>query len=121
VLDTRVAHARERLARLTLDPAVLDRITRRAGERLAGLERVLAQLDPDAPLQRGYARVTAGDGRTLIDKVVAAREPRLTLHFRDGTLDVAPADGPPPPPPSSPAPVAKAKPKPAEPRQASFL
>ena len=120
VLDTRVAHARDRLARLTLDPAVLDRITRRAGERLAGLERVLAQLDPDAPLQRGYARVTAGDGRTLIDKAVAVREPRLTLHFRDGTLDVAPADGP-PPPPVSPTPTAKAKPRPAEPRQASFL
>ncbi|MFZ5664443.1 MAG: exodeoxyribonuclease VII large subunit [Pseudomonadota bacterium] len=120
VLDTRVGHARERLARLTLDPAVLDRITRRAGERLAGLERVLAQLDPDAPLQRGYARVTAGDGRTLIDKAVAAREPRLTLHFRDGTLDVAQADGP-PPPPVSPTPKAKAKPRPAEPRQASFL
>ncbi|MCH2237159.1 MAG: exodeoxyribonuclease VII large subunit [Blastomonas sp.] len=120
VLDTRVAHARDRLARLTLDPAVLDRITRRAGERLAGLERVLAQLDPDAPLQRGYARVTAGDGRTLIDKAVAVREPRLTLHFRDGTLDVAPADGP-PPPPVSPTPAAKTKPRPAEPRQASFL
>lgn len=120
VLDTRVAHARERLARLTLDTAMLDRITRRAGERLAGLERVLAQLDPDAPLQRGYARVTASDGRTLIDKAGAAREPCLTLHFRDGTLDVAPADGP-PPPPSSLAPAAKPKPRPAEPRQASFL
>lgn len=120
VLDTRVAHARERLARLTLDPSVLDRITGRAGERLAGLERVLAQLDPDAPLQRGYARVTAGDGRTLIDKAAAAREPRLTLHFRDGVLDVSPADGS-SPPPSSPAPAVRTKPKPAEPRQASFL
>ncbi len=115
VLDARAGLARERLARLTLDPAVLERITRRAGERLAGLERVLAQLDPDAPLQRGYARVTSGDGRTLIDKASATGEPALTLHFRDGTLDVAPVDG------AVPAPAPRAKPKPSEARQPSFL
>lgn len=115
VLDARAGLARERLARLTLDPAVLERITGRAAERLAGLERVLAQLDPDAPLQRGYARVTAADGRTLIDKAAAAGEPSLKLHFRDGVLDVAPADGPVTPP------AARPKPKPAEPRQPSFL
>ncbi len=115
VLDARAGLARERLARLTLDPAVLERITRRAGERLAGLERVLAQLDPDAPLQRGYARVSAADGRTLIDKASASGEPALKLHFRDGVLDVVPVEGPVVPP----APRSKAKPP--EARQPSFL
>ena len=115
VLDARAGLARERLARLTLDPAVLERITRRAAERLVGLERVLAQLDPDAPLQRGYARVSAGDGRTLIDKATASGEPMLKLHFRDGTLDVAPVDGPVAPPAPRP------KPKPSQSRQPSFL
>lgn len=115
VLDARAGLARERLARLTLDPAVLERITRRAAERLAGLERVLAQLDPDAPLQRGYARVSAADGRTLIDKAAAAAEPSLKLHFRDGVLDVVPVDGPVAPP------TPRAKPKPSEARQPSFL
>ncbi len=115
VLDARAELARERLARLTLDPAVLERITRRAAERLAGLERVLAQLDPDAPLQRGYARVSAADGRTLIDKAAAAAEPSLKLHFRDGVLDVVPVEGPVAPP------TPRAKPKPSEARQPSFL
>lgn len=115
VLDARAGLARERLARLTLDPAVLERITRRAAERLAGLERVLAQLDPDAPLQRGYARVSAADGRTLIDKAAAAAEPSLKLHFRDGVLDVVPVEGPVAPP------TPRAKPKPSEARQPSFL
>jgi exodeoxyribonuclease VII large subunit len=116
VLETRAALASERLNRLAGDPAVLDRIAARAAERLAGLERVLTQLDPDAPLQRGYARVTADDGRTLVDRVAAKGEPRLTLHFRDGTLDVSPVEGAPSPPGP-----ARARPKPAEPRQPSFL
>lgn len=123
VLDGRAGLARERLARLQLDPAMLERITARAGERLAGLERVLAQLDPDAPLQRGYARVESADGRTLLDRVQAAGEARLMLHFRDGVLDVVPIDnaaggaGA----SSARAPAPRAKPKPAEPRQSSLF
>jgi exodeoxyribonuclease VII large subunit len=121
VLDGRAGLARERLARLRLDPAMLDRITARASERLAGLERVLAQLDPDAPLQRGYARVAAADGRTLLDRASAADEPSLALHFRDGVLDVLPADGPVPPPGRTPPPAPRPKAKPAEPRQTSLF
>lgn len=117
VLDARLGLARERLARQRLDTGVLDRIAGRAGERLVALERVLAQLDPDAPLQRGYARVEASDGRTVLDRAVAAGEARLLLHFRDGVLDVVPADGPATPP----APTARPKAKPASPHQPSFL
>ena len=131
VLDARLGLARERLARLRLDAGVLDRIAARAGERLAGLERVLAQLDPDAPLQRGYARVEGSDGRTLLDRAAAAGEPRLLLHFRDGVLAVVPADDPGPPgallaapapaPAAVPAPAPRAKAKAAKPHQPSFL
>ncbi|MDM7928983.1 exodeoxyribonuclease VII large subunit [Blastomonas fulva] len=121
VLDARAGLARERLSRLRLDPAMLERIATRAGERLAGLERVLAQLDPDAPLQRGYARVTAADGRTLLDRASAQREPSLALHFRDGVLDVVPADGPVPPPPRTPPAAVRPKPQATEPRQSSLF
>jgi exodeoxyribonuclease VII large subunit len=121
VLDARAGLARERLARLRLDPGMLERITVRAQERLAGLERVLAQLDPDAPLQRGYARVTAADGRTLLDRAAAAGEPRLALHFRDGLLDVVPIDGPVPSSGRTPSPAPRAKAKPVEPRQTSLF
>lgn len=80
----------------------------RAQERLAGLARLHASLNPDAVLQRGYVRVTGADGATLTSRAAAADEPSLTLHFRDGALKVAPGDGPPAPSRSRPA--AKAPP-----------
>jgi exodeoxyribonuclease VII large subunit len=73
-----------------LRPALLTARHARAEERLAGFARVHRQLSPDAPLQRGYARVSA-PGKTLVgSRAAASGEPRLTLHFHDGTLDVAP-------------------------------
>ncbi|MEQ1497684.1 MAG: exodeoxyribonuclease VII large subunit [Novosphingobium sp.] len=90
-------------ARLSL-PLVSARLDQARG-RLEGLSRLFASLDPDRVLQRGYARVSAADGRTLVDRAAAAAEPMLTLHFRDGELTVGAA---------GPAPGrAAAKPKPA--------
>jgi exodeoxyribonuclease VII large subunit len=50
----------------------------------------MRSLDPDSVLQRGYARVTDRTGRTLTTAAEAAREPALTLRFRDGALDASP-------------------------------
>jgi exodeoxyribonuclease VII large subunit len=47
-------------------------------------------------LARGYVRVTASDGRTLTNREAAMGESSLTLHFRDGVMDVTPAKRPPP-------------------------
>jgi len=63
---------------------------RSATQRLAALERVMRSLDPDSVLQRGYARVTAADGRTLTTAADAGKEHSLTVRFRDGPLDVVP-------------------------------
>ena len=63
-----------------------------AAGKLAGLARLLRSLDPDTVLGRGYVRVTDGAGRTLVDRAAAAGLPALTLRFRDGLLDVLPAD-----------------------------
>jgi len=82
----------------------------RAQERLAGLARLHASLNPDAVLQRGYVRVTAGDGATLTTRVAAASESTLVLHFRDGELTVAPGDVPPPAAPSRSRPAPKTPP-----------
>ena len=57
-------------------------------ERLDALWRIAQSLNPDAVLERGYARVTAADGRTLTSRALAAQEAALALHFRDGVLDV---------------------------------
>ncbi len=93
--------------RLSL-PLLASRVEAARG-RLEGLSRLFVSLDPDRVLARGYVRVTAGDGRTLTGKAAAAQEPALTLHFRDGTLDVAPTAGGtsrPPARPRHPAPPA---------------
>ena len=59
---------------------------------LDGLARLFVSLDPDRVLQRGYARITAPDGRTLVDRSAAAGEAALTIHFRDGALAATPLD-----------------------------
>lgn len=73
----------------------------RAQDRLAAMARFFHSLDPDRVLQRGYVRVTAGE-RVLMDRADAAREPALTLHFRDGQLAVVPAAAAPRPKSSAP-------------------
>jgi exodeoxyribonuclease VII large subunit len=89
----------------------------RAQERLAGLGRLYASLNPDAVLQRGYVRVTASDGATLTNRGAAAAETALVLHFRDGALGVVPGESA-----AAPAPVrARSLPKPAPPEQGKLL
>lgn len=88
----------------------------RARERLAGLARLHASLNPDAVLQRGYVRVTGAGGATLTSREAAAAQALLTLHFRDGDLPVSPVGGAPP------APVrARPAPRPAPPEQGKLL
>src|SRR3546814_13761240 len=57
-----------------------------ARDALAPVTRVLPQLDPRLPLQRGYALVTSVDGQALTSRDRAAQETALVLEFRDGTL-----------------------------------
>ena len=80
-----------------LRPRLLEARAGQSAERLRGLGRVLDQLNPKAPLSRGYALVEAPGGQLVPSRAAAAGEPRLTLHFHDGTLDVstsAPARAP---------------------------
>jgi exodeoxyribonuclease VII large subunit len=71
-----------------LSAPLLQANLRNAGQRLAALERVMRSLDPDAVLERGFARVTDAAGRTLTSAAQAGKEPALTLRFRDGALGV---------------------------------
>ena len=76
------------LQRLQLRPANLHKRLADAGERLDRMWRLAAQLHPDKPLSRGYARVTDADGVTMTSRAAAAAHRRLTLVFRDGQLPV---------------------------------
>jgi len=114
-LRDRAAQARERLqhdnARLV--PTLLRHRLERGRDRLAATVRLMASLDPDAVLQRGYVRVTGAAGRTVTDAATARGEAALVLKFRDGALDVAPLAGE----QRKPRPVASTKRPVALPRQ----
>jgi exodeoxyribonuclease VII large subunit len=113
LLAARLDHARHRLAAQRLTPALVTGRIAAQRERLDGLARLMVSLNPDTVLERGYVRVTAADGRTLVTKVAAAQEAVLSLHFRDGELAVTPMGARPH------RPVAKEKP--ASPEQGKLL
>lgn len=110
-LLTRTAtEARRRLERARLVPALVERPLRQGADRLAALTRVMSQLHPEKPLERGYAIIRSADGKALTTRAEAAGEARLTLQWRDGTIDAVPAGSTLPPAPR-PAP----RPRPATP------
>ncbi len=94
-LRDRAGAAREALAhdRVRLSPALLRHRVERAQDRLAAAKRLMDTINPNNLLQKGYVRVTGTQGQTLVDAAAAKGEAALTLHFRDGPLDVAPLAG----------------------------
>ncbi len=84
----------EALARANRDlpTAMTERLTSEC-ERLAALTRVLAQLDPKAPLQRGFALVETQDEKVIADAEAARRAGALRLRFADGSVDARVEDG----------------------------
>ncbi|MBA3879502.1 MAG: exodeoxyribonuclease VII large subunit [Sphingobium sp.] len=88
-LAARIARARMPLDRASavLRPAMLERQLSVARDRLARTERLLAAVNPDALLQKGYVRVSTRSG-TLVASAAAARAAgTVTLHFGDGSVD----------------------------------
>ncbi|MXO65587.1 exodeoxyribonuclease VII large subunit [Altericroceibacterium endophyticum] len=107
VVQRRVAEEKRRLERVGLTPALLQRRLGKWRDDLEKLARVLPQLDPKLPLERGFARVVAPDGQTIGSRSAAVAQSSLTLEFRDGELQVRtdtadtsapPASGPKPAP-----------------------
>lgn len=95
----RQADGRLQLASVRLTPALLSRPVAQRQERLVALERLRLQLDPRAPLRRGYVLVSDASGRVVKTAADAGRQPVLTLEFDDGKLAVSTG--------SAPAPAAK--------------
>jgi exodeoxyribonuclease VII large subunit len=85
LLDRPIALRRQRVAELGARlPPILARRLQREGERLAGLERQRVSLNPEGPLERGYALVKRADGSLARSaKALAPAEP-VTLKFKDG-------------------------------------
>ncbi len=93
LLKARLHRAQDRLDAQRLSATLLTARIAVQRERLDALSRLMASLHPDKALERGYVRVTAADGRTLVSRADAAKEAGLAFHFRDGELAVVPADG----------------------------
>ena len=98
LLAQRLALAQQQLATLRLAPQLITRQIASGQQRLDGAMRVMASLDPDAVLARGYARVLGADGMTVTSAAVAKNQARLRIKFGDGLLDVVPEQGNPPRP-----------------------
>ena len=112
LLTRSAAEASRRLDRARLVPSLIDRPLRIGIDRLAALTRVMSQLHPEKPLERGYAIIRDAGGKALTTRAEAAREAALVLQFRDGRLDAVPSGAatlPTPRPASKPRPAAPPK------------
>ncbi|HTI31293.1 MAG TPA: exodeoxyribonuclease VII large subunit [Sphingomonas sp.] len=87
-LSDRASASAQRLARASgaLRPAILQRQAEATARHVAQLGRLLGQLNPDAPLSRGYARITDRNGKTLISAAAATKAGGLNLRFSDGEI-----------------------------------
>jgi exodeoxyribonuclease VII large subunit len=84
VLDQPIARQRQRVQELAarLGPIVARRLVRE-GERLASLERQRQALDPEGPLDRGYALVKRADGSLALSARALTPGESVTLKFTD--------------------------------------
>ncbi|MCW3837144.1 exodeoxyribonuclease VII large subunit [Sphingomonas canadensis] len=90
-LERRAVAARTQLDRAgaALRPAMLTHRLEAARQRLDGASRLLDAAHPNRPLEKGYAWVQARGGGRVIATAAAARAAQaVTLHFRDGMVDV---------------------------------
>ncbi|WP_201742488.1 exodeoxyribonuclease VII large subunit [Novosphingobium ovatum] len=111
LLSARLERARMRLEAARLTPGLITQRITQGRRHLDATTRIMASLNPDAVLARGYVRVTGADGRTLVSQSAAAGQNHLTLHFRDGLLQVVPDGAPEPSPAMPPAAAKPARPK----------
>jgi exodeoxyribonuclease VII large subunit len=105
LLTRSAAEAQRRLDRARLIPALVERPLRQGTDRLAALTRVMSQLHPEKPLERGYAIIRTAEGKALTTRAEAAGEAALVLQWRDGTMDAVPAGSASAPVPARPRPA----------------
>lgn len=117
-VDRVANHARLPLLWTRLQSAGQRRLTR-AEDQLAGLEKLRLSLNPERPLELGFALVRKGDGTLARSAADLVSGDRVNLKFKSGDRDAV-IDGeggfvPPPTPAPALAPASKPRPKPASP------
>ena len=71
---------------MMLHPRLLNRRVEQGQQRLDALTRLAGSLHPEAPLKRGFARVTDADGKTIMTRDAALKAGEVTLRFVDGEV-----------------------------------
>jgi exodeoxyribonuclease VII large subunit len=92
-----------------LHPRLLSRRVEQGQRRLDALARLQGSLHPEAPLKRGFARVTDASGKTIMSREAAIKAGDVGLRFADGEVGATVSGGaatprPPAPKPAKPAP-----------------
>jgi len=86
---------------MMLHPRLLHRRVEQKQQQLDALTRLACSLHPEAPLKRGFARVTDADGKTIMSRAAAVKAGDVTLRFVDGEVGSV-VNGSAPPRPSAP-------------------
>jgi exodeoxyribonuclease VII large subunit len=71
---------------MMLHPRLLNRRVEQGQQKLDALTRLAGSLHPEAPLKRGFARVTDADGKTIMTRDAAVKAGDVTLRFADGEV-----------------------------------
>ncbi len=105
LLRRRLALGHDRLTALRLPSAQLQRHLTDAQSRLDALARLAETLHPEAPLKRGFARVSDAEGRTIMTADAAKAAAQVAIRFADGSVDAVVGTALRPKSPKSPPPA----------------
>jgi exodeoxyribonuclease VII large subunit len=122
-LDLAARRAPDRVAQHARLPALWDRLNaagqrrlQRDADRLANLEKLRQSLNPERPLELGFALVRKGDGTLARSAADLVSGDRVNLKFKSGERDaVIDGEGGLVPPPPTSAPTPRPRPKPTSP------
>lgn len=104
LLRRRLALGQDRLAALRLPQTQLIQRMEQARGKLDSLSRLADTLHPEAPLKRGFARISDAEGRTVMSVDAAKAAAQVSIRFADGSVDAVVGGGTPRPRPAKPAP-----------------
>jgi exodeoxyribonuclease VII large subunit len=104
LLRRRLVLAQDRLASQRLPQAQILKRVEQSQAKLDALARLAASLHPLAPLDRGFAKISDGDGKTIMGVDAAKAAGQVSIRFADGSVDAVIGGGA--PRPRSPKPAA---------------
>jgi exodeoxyribonuclease VII large subunit len=87
-----------------LHPRLLIRRVEQGQQRLDAFARLAGSLHPEAPLKRGFARVTDASGKTILSSDAAVKAGEVGLRFSDGEVGASVHGGTPAPRATAPKP-----------------